>query len=59
MDRCLINKNLLCDLCGKNPKSLIMVPCFHLSLCNLCKLKDGRCPICNSPVKKQVQIYVS
>lgn len=52
----------LCIICQDELKSVVLLPCRHLCLCQSCfqKLKRyGRfCPICREPFQHTMQVYV-
>ncbi|KAE9620826.1 hypothetical protein Lal_00019099 [Lupinus albus] len=38
----------LCRKCGKDESCVLILPCRHLCLCNVCASTLNTCPICNS-----------
>lgn len=39
-----------CQICYDQPKSVLLLPCRHCSVCELClrSLRDERCPLCRA-----------
>lgn len=53
-----------CDICLERQKDSIIIPCFHMCLCNVCAnimrgQYNSRCPICRTPVKSLVNLVVA
>jgi len=44
----------LCCVCMENPKSVLLIPCNHVCICQACltELRRPACPICNSRVQR-------
>lgn len=56
-----VNNNLIdtyrCMVCYKNPKNIILQPCFHFCLCSECLQKLTTCPICRDEIDLYNQIF--
>lgn len=52
----------LCVICHDNKRSIILLPCKHLCLCDLCAHAILRtrmiCPICRAYIHKSLQVYM-
>lgn len=50
-----------CIACMERPKNVIIKPCMHLAICNIClkRLVDNNCPICKGMIEDIVKIYIS
>ena len=42
-----------CVVCYKNPKNIILEPCYHFSICKECLNKLNTCPVC----RKDIECY--
>jgi len=51
------NKTYLCNICYKNKKNIILNPCFHFNLCDVCLKKVKNCPICREEIECYHYIY--
>ena len=47
----------LCKLCGKEEKSVMIMDCGHLCICQTCQASALCCPICNVKITETVQIF--
>jgi len=49
-----------CAVCMENPTTILLFPCKHVCLCNVCfkKLPKGICPICNARIVRHETIYI-
>ncbi|XP_078492411.1 zinc finger protein [Ciona intestinalis] len=48
-----------CKICVDKLSDIVFVPCGHLCVCQACKSKVTRCPICKSKVEKSIRTYMS
>lgn len=47
----------MCRLCGKKKVVVVLLPCGHLALCELCQDKLSRCPICQVKVEARIRTF--
>ena len=53
----------LCCICQDAAKSVLLLPCRHLCLCQICVLQGGRqtmiemCPICRETVTEHLRVF--
>lgn len=54
---------LFCLICMSRERSILTLPCKHVSMCDVCskKITQNRrdCPICNQRIKYNIRIYFS
>eukprot|EP00639_Heterosigma_akashiwo_P018077 CAMPEP_0206386736 /NCGR_PEP_ID=MMETSP0294-20121207/16134_1 /ASSEMBLY_ACC=CAM_ASM_000327 /TAXON_ID=39354 /ORGANISM="Heterosigma akashiwo, Strain CCMP2393" /LENGTH=501 /DNA_ID=CAMNT_0053837867 /DNA_START=146 /DNA_END=1652 /DNA_ORIENTATION=+ len=50
----------LCVICQENVKSVLILPCRHLCLCQGCSENDElrTCPLCRENIKSKIQTFV-
>jgi hypothetical protein len=56
----LASKNMLCLLCSKNRREVLLKPCQHLSICRTCsrEYKEiAMCPLCEGAVTDRMLIF--
>ena len=51
------NETYLCNVCYKNNKNIILLPCFHFNLCDKCLSKLDKCAICRKPIECYHYVY--
>eukprot|EP01112_Ceratiomyxa_fruticulosa_P023264 TRINITY_DN881_c0_g1_i2.p1 TRINITY_DN881_c0_g1~~TRINITY_DN881_c0_g1_i2.p1 ORF type:complete len:279 (-),score=45.65 TRINITY_DN881_c0_g1_i2:79-915(-) len=53
------DESLLCELCCENERNIILLPCAHFGLCNVCvlALKTKVCPFCKSHITTTQKVY--
>lgn len=39
-------------------KQILLLPCRHSNLCNLCSTKLSSCPICRTKIKQKIEIFL-
>ena len=49
--------NSLCNVCRKNEKESLCLPCGHQSLCWFCVQSFKYCDICNSEISEKIRTY--
>jgi len=47
----------LCIVCSRNQRSIVFIPCAHLSACVICAHGLSSCPTCRSEIKAFLKIY--
>jgi ankyrin repeat protein len=56
----LASKNMLCLLCSKNRREVLLKPCQHLSICRTCSRhykEIAMCPLCEGAVTDRMLIF--
>ncbi|KAL7648794.1 UNVERIFIED_CONTAM: hypothetical protein RMT77_000701 [Armadillidium vulgare] len=52
----------LCIICQDNPKTVILLPCRHLCLCEACRsaviVRRNVCPVCRKPILDSLKVYL-
>jgi hypothetical protein len=51
----------LCVVCDEAVVGMAVLPCFHVCVCGECAekvLKQGRCPMCRTPVERMHRVYL-
>lgn len=52
-----IDRTQSCCVCLSNPRTHVIVPCFHLCVCKMCGSKLDRCPICRCAKNTTQRIF--
>ena len=49
----------LCVICQEREKSVVLLPCRHLCLCETCSSHDdlGQCPLCRRPIAHRISVF--
>ncbi|XP_077974223.1 baculoviral IAP repeat-containing protein 7-like [Styela clava] len=47
----------LCKICRREPSSVVIIPCGHLSVCNNCVGGLRKCPICSRAVQDTIKTF--
>jgi len=50
---------LICNICYDNDKSIMFIPCNHITSCTNCSDKLNKCPICNKKIKKKINFFLT
>jgi len=50
-------ENTLCVVCWDNPRTVLLMPCKHLQLCEICAVGCTQCPSCRANVTDIMNIY--
>eukprot|EP01012_Entosiphon_sulcatum_P034506 TRINITY_DN43774_c0_g1_i1.p1 TRINITY_DN43774_c0_g1~~TRINITY_DN43774_c0_g1_i1.p1 ORF type:complete len:564 (-),score=78.32 TRINITY_DN43774_c0_g1_i1:178-1656(-) len=53
------NETQMCVICMDIPRSIVLDPCGHMSMCTACSRKVKRCPICRTKVHKTILVFQS
>ena len=50
----------LCLACWKRPRTIVILPCSHYTLCNVCASLKDRCPLrdCNEKIMDIIQTFL-
>mmetsp|Transcript_23023 Transcript_23023/g.30057 ORF Transcript_23023/g.30057 Transcript_23023/m.30057 type:complete len:573 (-) Transcript_23023:328-2046(-) len=49
---------ILCCVCLENPKSVVILPCKHLCLCDMCASADlESCPMCRILIEDKLSVF--
>lgn len=55
------NEKERCSVCLTNKKSVLYVPCNHITCCNLCSrtliTKKLECPVCRAGIRQMINVY--
>ena len=46
-----------CAVCYENPRTMVVHPCHHYCLCELCRGRLKKCPICNKRIEFAQKIF--
>ena len=47
-----------CVVCIERNKCIVLMPCKHLCVCELCASTcSGRCPICRAVIESEMRVY--
>ena len=61
MDECkplLSDRSAKCKVCWDQPLEVLLRPCRHVALCQLCTPRMPRCPVCNGAIQGTERVYV-
>lgn len=49
----------LCVICQEKDKSVVLLPCRHLCLCEVCSAHDdlAHCPLCRRPIAHRISVF--
>jgi RING finger protein 26 len=49
----------LCVVCHESEKTVLLLPCRHLCVCQLCSQHDGldACPLCRQAIAEKLDVY--
>lgn len=47
----------MCTKCGQNQRSVVLIPCGHLVLCDLCAWRELQCPVCHSQILRRLRSF--
>lgn len=56
-----VPESTLCTICYTAPRSMLFMPCRHLSACTDCATHHSvhSCPICRTPIEQRISVIVS
>ena len=46
-----------CVVCMVNKKTVLLLPCKHVSVCKQCSWKLTECPSCRKPIEDRVRVF--
>lgn len=49
--------NAICRKCGSRECCMVLLPCAHLCLCEMCSRVERRCPLCSQHITSVVRTY--
>ena len=52
-------KTAKCRKCRTMPASRVLLPCSHLSLCDVCSLSAVRCPACEETILQTIKTFLA
>jgi hypothetical protein len=47
-----------CVCCKKEKKNVLMVPCRHNVVCQVCAEEMVECPLCKRAIEEKIKIYI-
>lgn len=49
----------LCVICAEREKTVVLLPCRHLCLCDVCSSYDSmvNCPLCRKDIDHKISVY--
>jgi len=50
-------RNKLCAVCLTSDKCILLIPCNHICLCEICSTRVKRCPLCTSTISKKSKVF--
>ena len=53
------HNKLECTVCMDAERSILLLPCRHLALCETCSNKCSKCPICRTTIASKIKAIVS
>jgi hypothetical protein len=53
------NINYSCVICSDQTIDIVIWPCKHLCVCDLCSLKITQCPLCRSNIECSFKIFLN
>lgn len=56
---CKFLSEMACGVCMCGSKSILFLPCAHVSTCRECTKKIDCCPICRGQITLKMQVYIS
>lgn len=51
------NEENVCVICRDEPKSVVLMPCRHLCLCQSCNGSIWTCPLCRKQIRNTISVY--
>jgi hypothetical protein len=48
-----------CRICLNNERDTLTLPCFHLVMCSICKVRVTTCPVCRSEITGSIKVFMS
>jgi len=60
---CLLRKRAieeqnLCCVCLSNPRSILLLPCQHVCVCEDCKEKVNECPLDHTAIEQRIKVFL-
>ena len=53
-----VAQECLCVVCMSTARSVVMIPCGHLAVCQSCCECLQQCPICRFFIRGSIQVYI-
>ncbi len=57
-----VDEQLLCIICGLNPKNIALLPCGHMCTCSDCigrvVTESKKCPLCMYRIQTFMKVYM-
>ena len=55
----LLDNFSICRICLNNERDTLTLPCFHLVMCSICKVRVTSCPICRSEITGSIKVFMA
>lgn len=52
-----LKERSLCKVCYEEEACMLLVPCDHICVCEICALRLEMCPICKVPIDIRKKVY--
>jgi hypothetical protein len=52
------NDELQCCICLDEPKTIVLMPCKHMCMCEACAFVVDICPICRKKIKNRISVFI-
>lgn len=52
-------ESLICRVCLFSERDTVLMPCFHLVLCNTCRSRLENCPVCRQSITGSMKVFLS
>ena len=49
----------ICVVCMSAPRSIVLIPCGHLAVCQSCYTRLQQCPVCRSVIRGAIRSYIA
>lgn len=58
IEKQMLEKDRLCVVCYERPKDHVVIPCWHLSVCEECCSRLHQCPMCREQIESTQKVFV-
>ncbi len=52
------NDELQCCICLDEPKTIVLMPCKHMCMCEACAFVVDICPMCRKKIKNRISVFI-
>ena len=49
----------ICVMCTSAPRSIVLIPCGHLAVCQGCYSRLQQCPVCRSVIRGAIRSFIA